>query len=195
MASDMMLLRKKLESEYERLCLEFGPTPADGREYDLWQAKLAAAGRMYSMAQSATFDVEPTEAVKAKATCGCVFKTIEGVPLVVVADGNCPIHGIWFCEECGAGMPVGEDRGKVRLCSNCAGSEIMPPIGFTREGLQSLLEDIARAPDPIELESLREVARWAQATLTALNVGDVKSGSALHLKLREVMIAHRENHA
>jgi len=36
-----------------------------------------------------------------------------------------------------------------------------------------------------------EVIRWAQATLTGLNVGDVKSGSLLHLKLREVMIAYR----
>jgi len=36
-----------------------------------------------------------------------------------------------------------------------------------------------------------EVASWAQAVLTALNVGDVKSGSPLHLKLREVMIAYR----
>lgn len=40
-------------------------------------------------------------------------------------------------------------------------------------------------------DEAREVARWAQALLTALNVGDVKSGSPLHLKLREVMIAYR----
>jgi hypothetical protein len=31
-----------------------------------------------------------------------------------------------------------------------------------------------------------EVIGWAQATLTALNVGDVKSGSPLHLKLPEL---------
>ena len=36
-----------------------------------------------------------------------------------------------------------------------------------------------------------EVVSWAQCVLTALNVGDVKSGSPLHLKLREVMIAYR----
>lgn len=36
-----------------------------------------------------------------------------------------------------------------------------------------------------------EVVAWAQAVLTALNVGDVKSDSKLHLKLREVMIAYR----
>lgn len=36
-----------------------------------------------------------------------------------------------------------------------------------------------------------EVAAWAQAMLTALNVGDVASGSPLHLKLRDVMIRHR----
>jgi hypothetical protein len=40
--------------------------------------------------------------------------------------------------------------------------------------------------------ALEEVMHWAQATLTALNVGDVASGSPLHLKLREVMIAFRE---
>lgn len=36
-----------------------------------------------------------------------------------------------------------------------------------------------------------EVIGWAQAVLTALNVGAVQSGSKLHLKLREVMIAYR----
>src|SRR4051812_46373070 len=36
-----------------------------------------------------------------------------------------------------------------------------------------------------------DVAGWALATLTALNVGDVRSGSLLHLKLREVMKASR----
>lgn len=43
-----------------------------------------------------------------------------------------------------------------------------------------------------EVRRLQEVAGWAQATLTALNVGDVAAGSPLHLKLREVMIAYRE---
>lgn len=38
---------------------------------------------------------------------------------------------------------------------------------------------------------MREPVHWAQATLTALNVGDVRSGSPLHLKLREIMIAYR----
>lgn len=42
-----------------------------------------------------------------------------------------------------------------------------------------------------QVTELTEVMHWAQATLTALNVGDVKSGSPLHLKLREVMIAYR----
>lgn len=43
----------------------------------------------------------------------------------------------------------------------------------------------------VEQQRLREVASWAQAVLTALNVGDVKRESPLHLKLREVMIAFR----
>lgn len=37
-----------------------------------------------------------------------------------------------------------------------------------------------------------EIISWAQATLTALNTGDVKSGSPLHLKLREVMVENRD---
>lgn len=36
------------------------------------------------------------------------------------------------------------------------------------------------------------VIQIAQAVLTGLNVGDVQSGSAIHKKLREVMIAYRE---
>lgn len=37
------------------------------------------------------------------------------------------------------------------------------------------------------------VVAWAQAVLTALNVGDVQKGSPLHIKLREIMIAYRES--
>lgn len=37
-----------------------------------------------------------------------------------------------------------------------------------------------------------DVIGWAQAVLAALNVGDVKSGSPLHLKLREAMITYRD---
>ena len=43
----------------------------------------------------------------------------------------------------------------------------------------------------IERNEAKEVARCAQAVLTALNVGDVQSESPLHKKLREVMIAYR----
>jgi hypothetical protein len=42
-----------------------------------------------------------------------------------------------------------------------------------------------------EVAALTEVYNWAQCTLTALNVSDVASGSPLHLKLREVLIAYR----
>lgn len=44
-----------------------------------------------------------------------------------------------------------------------------------------------------QLAQLLEIMHWTQATLTALNVGDVRSGSALHLKLREIMIAYRKS--
>lgn len=43
-----------------------------------------------------------------------------------------------------------------------------------------------------ERERAVAVTHWAQAVLTALNVGDVCKESPLHLKLREVMIAYRE---
>lgn len=43
-----------------------------------------------------------------------------------------------------------------------------------------------------ELEKLREVYAWASAILTALNVGDIRSGSPLHLKLREVLVEYRK---
>jgi hypothetical protein len=55
-------------------------------------------------------------------------------------------------------------------------------VWLLNNALTNLKEDNAR---------LREVASWAQSVLTALNVGDVASGSRLHLKLREVMIASR----
>lgn len=43
------------------------------------------------------------------------------------------------------------------------------------------------------IRRLLPVAQWAQAVLTALNVGDVAKESLLHKKLREVMIASRSN--
>ena len=43
-----------------------------------------------------------------------------------------------------------------------------------------------------ELESKDAVVSCAQAVLTALNVGDLASGSLLHLHLRKVMIAYRK---
>lgn len=42
-----------------------------------------------------------------------------------------------------------------------------------------------------EAEATKEVIHWAQAVLTALNVGDIQSESLIHKKLREVMIAYR----
>jgi hypothetical protein len=43
----------------------------------------------------------------------------------------------------------------------------------------------------LSADATAQVVVWAQCVLTALNVGDIKSGSPLHLKLREVMIAYR----
>jgi hypothetical protein len=55
---------------------------------------------------------------------------------------------------------------------------------------ESVAKDV-RAKVEAAIAPLQEVAQWAQATLTALNVGDVAKESPLHLKLREVMIAYR----
>ena len=41
----------------------------------------------------------------------------------------------------------------------------------------------------VTVDRASEIVAWAGAMLTALNVGDVASGSPLHLKLREVMVA------
>jgi hypothetical protein len=62
------------------------------------------------------------------------------------------------------------------------------PVSQT-EALQGGIARVKRLK--AKLASLEEVANWAQCTLTGLNVGDVASGPKLHLKLREVLIAHR----
>lgn len=72
---------------------------------------------------------------------------------------------------------------------------------LTNEQVDSLLEDFDKSAPEIQRRTVavltaktafaEEVASWAQATLTALNTGDVKSGSLLHIKLREVMIEYR----
>lgn len=56
-------------------------------------------------------------------------------------------------------------------------------------GMESIYTDVDRLVAMVEAQF--EVVGWAQAMLGALNVGDVASGSKLHLKLREVMIAYR----
>lgn len=43
-----------------------------------------------------------------------------------------------------------------------------------------------------EQDALNEVMHWAQAVLTAWNVGDLPQECLLHKKLRETMIAFRE---
>lgn len=53
----------------------------------------------------------------------------------------------------------------------------------------ALIREVERLES--EVTKLEAVYGWAQATLTALNVGDVVKESPLHLKLREVMIAYR----
>jgi hypothetical protein len=49
-------------------------------------------------------------------------------------------------------------------------------------------------PEVMRQAATQEVIHWAKALLAALNVGDVKSESPIHKKLREVMIRYREAH-
>lgn len=66
-----------------------------------------------------------------------------------------------------------------------------------RKWVQGIKDSVAEDVEALALEverlegqvtKLEEVLNWA---LTALNVGDVQKDSALHLKLREVLIAYR----
>lgn len=50
-----------------------------------------------------------------------------------------------------------------------------------------------RALTPSNSRALEDVMHWAQAVLTALNVGDIRRDSLLHHKLRQVMIEYRRS--
>ena len=56
---------------------------------------------------------------------------------------------------------------------------------------QTKITELEQKLEERKLEELEKVKVWAQAVLTAMNVGNVERESALHLKLREVMIAYR----
>lgn len=75
---------------------------------------------------------------------------------------------------------------------DCDYDEAVSTARFLAASWQDVADLIA------EVERLRaenaaskSVAQWAQATLTALNGGDVQRESLLHQKLREVMIQYR----
>ena len=62
----------------------------------------------------------------------------------------------------------------------------------TEESLRVAKEYRARlAEESVEHEQLVEIMHWTQAAVTALAVGGIRSGSPLHHKLRDVMIAYR----
>lgn len=56
---------------------------------------------------------------------------------------------------------------------------------------QFTIEEIIQSALTAHATAVQEVIRWTQAVLTALNAGDVQKESLLHKKLREVMIAYR----
>jgi hypothetical protein len=92
------------------------------------------------------------------------------------------------------------EQGKVYDSQQCAEVPFVDAFGYMDERWldhwsceQTTLDWIAVAKQEFgHVKDLLEVAGWAQSVLTALNVGDVMSGSPLHLKLREVMIDYRD---
>ena len=66
---------------------------------------------------------------------------------------------------------------------------LKPPLADAIGSASCALGDAC--PYLVELLAARQALNWAQATLNVLNVGNIKSGSLMHLKLREVMIAYR----
>ena len=67
---------------------------------------------------------------------------------------------------------------------------------FRYADCQSLITklEIENAELKEQLTEAEEVTHWAQAVLTALNVGDVQKDSLLHEKLRKVMIGYRKKY-
>lgn len=99
-------------------------------------------------------------------------------------------------EEAANDLPAERDRLEGIIEKLCEA------VGFTPEwtsryGYREAIEqaDVTVRELRTKVERLEEVASWAQAVLTALNTGDIASGSPLHLKLREVMIEYRIEHA
>ena len=98
-------------------------------------------------------------------------------------------HEAWMQEKVDSGWVYGEVKDPEAKTHPC----MVPFSGLPREQqakdfiFRSVVHALMSGDD-----RLLNVARWAQATLTALNTGDVKKNSHLHLKLREVMIAYRE---
>lgn len=66
------------------------------------------------------------------------------------------------------------------------------PHQYSKKGFIHVIEKAAFDALQARVEELKEVYGWAQAVLTALNVGDVQKESLLHKKLREVLIQYRE---
>lgn len=60
---------------------------------------------------------------------------------------------------------------------------------------RSAISQPAAAYSAKQSEQETELAGWLQAVLTALNVGAIASESPLHKKIREVMIAYRQQKA
>jgi hypothetical protein len=93
----------------------------------------------------------------------------------------CKYHDIRSEEHCAAATSeeqVAEGCPYHRLAHKAA-----------QERIASLERQLAELRE--EKAVLEEVGHWAQALLTALNVGDVKCESPLHRQLRKVMITYR----
>jgi hypothetical protein len=105
---------------------------------------------------------------------------------------DCPWpESVWQMTEAQYVAAVPDDKMRTAI------SGLLMRMGWNvamKQARQMIQDDLLAAleSESGKVASLENMAGWAQAILTALNVGDVRSGSALHLKLREIMIAHRK---
>lgn len=65
-------------------------------------------------------------------------------------------------------------------------------LRLNKDETHAIVDEADRLAAILHLDSAYKVVGCASALLTALNVGDIHSGSPLHLHLRKIIMEHRE---